>query len=77
MPLMDDLRAISRNGECKVARWLGTLEPGYRDEVVEAVGSDYPSRTIWRVIVNRDGMVFSESVFARHRKGECGCGLQG
>jgi hypothetical protein len=77
MGFMDDLRATSRNGECKVARWLDTLDKNYRAEVVEAVGSEYPSKTIWRVIVNRDGMVFSESVFARHRKGECGCGLQG
>lgn len=77
MSFMDDLRAISRSSECKVARWLDTLKPDYRAEVVEAVRSEYPSKTIWRVIVNRDGMVFSESVFARHRKGECGCGLQG
>lgn len=76
MGLMDDLQAVANAPGCKVARWLNTLDSKYRAEVLEAVASEYPSKTIWRVIVNRDGIVFSESVFARHRKGECGCGIQ-
>ena len=76
MGFLDDVRDLT-DSQCKVARWLNTLDDEYRSEVLEAIGAGYPAKTIWRVIVNREGMVFSESVFARHRKGECGCELQG
>jgi len=77
MGLMDDIKSVSMSAGCKVATWIAGLDKSYRAEVLEALASDFPSRTIWRVIVAREGMVFSESVFSRHRKGECGCGIQG
>lgn len=76
MGFLDDLRAISEQERCKVGRWLDTLATEYREEVEQAIVERFPSKTMWRVIVNRDGIVFSESVFARHVKGECSCGIQ-
>ena len=75
MGFMDDLKAVSEQERCKVGRWLDTIDETYRAEVEQACEEGFPSRVIWRVIVQRDGMLFSESVFLRHRKGECGCGF--
>ena len=77
MSFMDELQALTNQGQCKVSRWLNKQTDTYRTEILLAIASGYASKTIWQVIVNRDGMVFSESVFARHRKGECCCGIQG
>ncbi len=76
MGFIDDLRVMSQQERCKVGRWLDTLDETYRGEVEQAIVEQFPSKTMWRVIVNRDGIVFSESVFARHVKGECSCGIQ-
>ncbi len=76
MGFLDDLNKQA-GGSCKVARWLKEIDPKYRAEIEQAMAGDFPSRIMWRVIVQRDGLVFSDSVFARHRKGECSCGLQG
>ncbi len=75
MGFMDDLKAVSGVEPCKVGRWLETIDDLYRAEVLQACEEGFPSKTIWRVIVNREGQVFSDSVFLRHRKGECGCEL--
>lgn len=76
MGFLDDLNSEMAGRICKIQRWLDTLEGEYGDEVREAVNGDYPSKTVWRVIVQREGVIFSESAFARHKKGECSCGIQ-
>jgi len=76
MKFLEELNALSVESKCKVQRWFDSLDSDYVGEIKDAMAEGFPSKTIWRVIVNREGMIFSESVFARHRKGECGCGIQ-
>ncbi len=77
MGFLDDLQQFASRNPCKVARWLDTIDDDYRKEIGQAVAEKFPSKTIWRVIVQREGIVFSDNVFARHVKGECSCGIQG
>lgn len=76
MGLLDDLRQATENNRCKVQRWLDTLSEQDRKELDDAFTEGYPAKTIWRVIVKREGPIFSDSVFGRHYRGECGCGIQ-
>lgn len=73
---LEQLQAeVAATPKCKVQRWLDSIKADYRNEILDACAGDYPSSSIWRVIVAREGLIFSQSVFARHRKGLCTCGI--
>lgn len=75
MGLIDEVAAASKPiQECKFGRWLGEQSETYRVEVGKALGSEYPTNVIWRVLVGKHGQFVSASVFARHRDGRCACG---
>lgn len=74
MGLLDEIAAATQNiTVCKFGRWLEEQDTKYQAELADALSSEFPTNTIWRVLVSKHGNFVSASVLAKHRTRGCSC----
>jgi hypothetical protein len=74
MGLLDEIATANQGvTACKFGRWFQEQDKKYQAELADALNSDFPTNTIWRVLVAKHGHFVSANVFAKHRMRGCAC----
>lgn len=74
MGLLDEIASANHGiTACKFARWLEGQDKKYQAELADALNSEFPTNTIWRVLVTKHGHFISAQAFSKHRLKRCAC----
>ena len=74
MGLLDEIATANHGiGACKFGRWFEEQDKKYQAEIAEALSSEFPTNTIWRVLVGKHGHFVSAQAFSKHRHRRCAC----
>jgi hypothetical protein len=74
MGLLDEIATANQGiAACKFGRWFEEQDKKYQAELADALSSDFPTNTIWRVLINKHGRFVSAQAFSKHRQQRCAC----
>jgi hypothetical protein len=74
MGLLDEIATVNQGVTvCKFGRWFEVQDPKYQAELADALNSEFPTNTIWRVLISKHGRFVSAQAFAKHRHQRCAC----
>ena len=74
MGLLDEIATATQGiTACKFGRWLEEQDSKYQAELADALSSEFPTNTIWRVLINKHGRFVSAQAFSKHRQQRCSC----